>query len=376
LRIVLRGLQIRGKPTPEPQRVWALQLIKKLLQASEPEHKLEGIRLAQQIKSVEVYEQVAKLMNQKSQTMPVRLAALRAANVIDSPRSIAMLSVLLAEKKQPKRLRAVAANLLAQNSQLETARNVLLKQLAQSAEPLKLPIAIALSSSSHGASALLDTIEQGSAPADLLQNATVSALLLRSGFSKKEEIDRRIRSIKGETQTTNTSRETHDTAPLRKLPSAETRQRIEKLVAGYKSASPEVARGKEVFTKNCANCHRIREEGNKVGPQLDGIGLRGIHKILEDLVDPNLNVDPNFQMSLVVLTTGKVVTGLSRGTQDQELLLIDSLGKEIRILEEEIEEINKLEVSPMPANFVEVLPENDLYDLLAFLITQKQAQKE
>jgi hypothetical protein len=81
-------------------------------------------------------------------------------------------------------------------------------------------------------------------------------------------------------------------------------------------------------------------------------------------------------MSLVVLITGKVVTGLSRGIQDQELLLIDSQGKEIRLLEEEIEEINKLEVSPMPANLVEVLPENDLYDLLAFLITQKQAQKE
>ena len=50
---------------------------------------MEGIELAKQLKSVDVYEQVAKLVNQKTQTMPVRLAALRAINVIDSPRSTA-----------------------------------------------------------------------------------------------------------------------------------------------------------------------------------------------------------------------------------------------------------------------------------------------
>ena len=51
-------------------------------------------------------------------------------------------------------------------------------------------------------------------------------------------------------------------------------------------------KGHEVFTKTCAICHQIGGQGAVIGPQLDGVGARGLDRILEDVIDPNRNVDP------------------------------------------------------------------------------------
>ncbi|MEZ5299693.1 MAG: c-type cytochrome [Verrucomicrobiales bacterium] len=78
-------------------------------------------------------------------------------------------------------------------------------------------------------------------------------------------------------------------SPMRRKPCASGRkgatsappadERLAKLiadrVAGYHAAGePDAARGKEVFAQHCAACHRIGNEGNLNGPQLDGIGTR------------------------------------------------------------------------------------------------------
>jgi putative heme-binding domain-containing protein len=377
LRMVSSSLQARGEPLSEQQLAWAKQLTSSLLAARKPNQLVEGLQLAKQFNSVEAFDRIANLMMQSNQTTSVRAAAMDAATAIDGPRSLAMLRALLANSEESVELRTLAANLLAQHAHLEEARVALLKQLAQPAEPLKLPIAIGLASSPHGAPALLNALEEGRVPADLLQNSTIVVLLHGSGFTDVAEIDRRINSIKGVPIVSNKPNEPDDASVAvrpRNAPSTEMLQRVEKFVASYQNASTDAIRGKAVFTKNCAICHMVRGEGNKIGPQLDGIGQRGLHKILEDVLDPNLNVDPNFQMSLVMLDTGKVVIGLSRGSQDQELILVDSQGKELRVSEEEVDEISKLETSPMPANFIEVIPENDFYDLMAFLLSQNQKE--
>jgi len=55
------------------------------------------------------------------------------------------------------------------------------------------------------------------------------------------------------------------------------------------------------------------------------------------------------------------------------LVLADTQGKEIRVNSDDIAESRASTLSPMPSNFTDIISEPDFFDLLAFLLSQKQA---
>jgi putative heme-binding domain-containing protein len=136
------------------------------------------------------------------------------------------------------------------------------------------------------------------------------------------------------------------------------------------------ARGAEVFAKNCASCHQIAGKGFVVGPQLDGIGLRGLDRILEDVLDPNRNVDVAFRTTTLQLVDGRVVTGLVRREEGALLVLVDPMGKEFTVPKAEIEDRKQTQLSLMPANVGETISPADFADLATFLLEQKTVKSE
>lgn len=158
------------------------------------------------------------------------------------------------------------------------------------------------------------------------------------------------------------------------LPPAD--QELENLLAGrragFVSTQASAERGKEAFVKHCAGCHQIAGKGAVIAPQLDGIGNRGLERVLEDVLDPNRNVDPAFHATIYALDDGRVLTGLFRRREGKSVVLADVKGEEITIPEDSIAEERKSRVSLMPANFAATLTEAEFNDLLAFLLAQKQ----
>jgi putative heme-binding domain-containing protein len=135
-----------------------------------------------------------------------------------------------------------------------------------------------------------------------------------------------------------------------------------------------VAKGAVVYEKSCANCHQLKGKGAKVGPQLDGIGLRGLDRLLEDTLDPNRNVDQAFRTTSLILLSGTTVQGLFLREEGAVLILADQLGKEVRVAKKDVEERRLSPLSPMPANLGEQITEADFYHLMAFLLAQQPAK--
>ena len=92
------------------------------------------------------------------------------------------------------------------------------------------------------------------------------------------------------------------------------------------------------FKKNCASCHRIGDEGARIGPTLDGIGVRGVDRLLEDMLDPNRNVDQAFRTTQIVTTAGTIVSGLVLREEGEIVVLADAQGKEVRVPSAEIDQ--------------------------------------
>ena len=157
------------------------------------------------------------------------------------------------------------------------------------------------------------------------------------------------------------------------LPSADARlaKLIETRRQAFVKAKPDVERGKLVFEQNCAACHVIANTGSKIGPQLDGIGIRGLDRLLEDILDPNRNVDQAFRTTSLTLTDGKIVSGLFLREEGAVLVLADQLGKEMRVQKDQVDQRTTLQLSPMPANFGEQIMDGDFVHLLGYLLEQR-----
>ena len=142
------------------------------------------------------------------------------------------------------------------------------------------------------------------------------------------------------------------------------------------SAEQWLASGKQVFAKNCAACHQIAGEGQVVGPQLDGIGQRGLDRVLEDVLLPNQNVDHAFRTTLFQLIDGRVISGLVKERDDQSLTLTDSSGKVATLSVDDIEQEKESPLSLMPEDAARQLPDADLFGLTYYLLQQKVTQSQ
>ena len=151
---------------------------------------------------------------------------------------------------------------------------------------------------------------------------------------------------------------------------------VEELLANRRKAIHQVAgdvqNGKELFKKNCQICHQLAGEGKQVGPNLDGIGNRGLDRVLEDVLIPNRNVDVAFRTTTVVTEDGKAYSGLLKELEGNRISIVDGQAKETILQTDIIEERQASANSPMPSNVGETLNEVQLRDLVSFLLQQKK----
>ncbi|HZO83964.1 MAG TPA: PVC-type heme-binding CxxCH protein, partial [Verrucomicrobiae bacterium] len=68
--------------------------------------------------------------------------------------------------------------------------------------------------------------------------------------------------------------------------------------------------GKQVFTQNCAVCHKINGEGREVGPDLTGMGVHGVHELLTHILDPNRFVEENFVATSIETRDDEMLDGI------------------------------------------------------------------
>jgi putative heme-binding domain-containing protein len=159
--------------------------------------------------------------------------------------------------------------------------------------------------------------------------------------------------------------------------SEEMKQRFEKFVALREQITQSVgtpSAGKQVFTQQCAVCHQFAGQGKVVGPQLEGVGGRGLARLCEDVLMPNQNVDHAFHSTAILTNEGEVVIGLVRQRDNDKIVLADAKGEEKTILRSEIDSEKSSGLSLMPENFGDVLTVQQLSDLMAYLRKPTEAQ--
>lgn len=294
------------------------------------------------------------LLNTSDLSPAARAAIAGAIAKMDQKPILAALAPLLGDPLLPESIAGTITSLATEpNTPSKKTNDLLADVFGNLSSAGQRELAKRLSATVPGSESLLFAIEQGRASARLL---TQIGLRMRLAAHKQEEWKPRIAKL------------TDALPPVEES----TKKLIKQRVSSFDPTNAEAKHGAVLFKDNCANCHRIGAEGSLVGPQLDGIGIRGVGRLAEDILDPNRNVDGAFRTTTIVTNDGRVLAGLVRHETNGTLILADNEGKEFTVPLDTITERVPSPLSLMPANMSEVLQPQDFADLMAFLLEQRK----
>ncbi len=150
------------------------------------------------------------------------------------------------------------------------------------------------------------------------------------------------------------------------------------IVAKYaEAASPvvDLAVGRKVFERECATCHKLKGVGQEVGPNLATIQGRSPQQLVQNILDPNVEVLPSFVEVSVVLDDGRVASGMVASENANSVTLKRAEGIVQTISRESIESITSTGKSLMPEGLEQKISPAEMTHLIGYLLDATDSSK-
>jgi putative heme-binding domain-containing protein len=134
-----------------------------------------------------------------------------------------------------------------------------------------------------------------------------------------------------------------------------------------RAGAGDPVRGRALFQRTCASCHRLFGEGNQIGPDLSHANRKDRDYLLASIVDPSALIRREYLSDIVHLRDGRVLTGLIREQTASRITLITAQNEHTAVARDQIEVLEESPVSLMPENLLKDLKPQELRDLFGYL---------
>lgn len=124
----------------------------------------------------------------------------------------------------------------------------------------------------------------------------------------------------------------------------------------------------------CAACHRFDQDGGSVGPDLSAVAGRfSARDLLESIVVPSKTISDQYAAITVLTKDGRTVTGRVANLSGDALNIVENMldpGNMTNVRRGDIEEMAVSPVSMMPQGLLNTLQQDEIQDLLAYLLAR------
>jgi putative heme-binding domain-containing protein len=159
----------------------------------------------------------------------------------------------------------------------------------------------------------------------------------------------------------------HEAAKLKNRPGTDAESWRRRL-AQIDWSGGDAARGRGVFERRA--CHRCHQVSGHLGPELRGaVSRMSREDLFTAIIDPNLEVSPAFQTTMVATQSGQVYHGVIVYESPEGTLLQTGPDTTVRITGAEKSSMRKSTQSLMPGGLLDMLSDLELSDLYAHLKT-------
>jgi putative heme-binding domain-containing protein len=136
-------------------------------------------------------------------------------------------------------------------------------------------------------------------------------------------------------------------------------------------AKADLSQGRRMFATLCSACHNLYGEGGHIGPDLTGAGRHDLGYVLDNVIDPSAVVAADYRLAVLTLNDGRVLQGLIPERGEHTITLQTMTERQV-IERTAISEMLQMSSSLMPEGLLQTLGENQVRDLVAYLMSHSQ----
>ena len=143
-----------------------------------------------------------------------------------------------------------------------------------------------------------------------------------------------------------------------------------KVIAQYQqalNASADRARGKQVFDRVCAKCHKLDGAGSEVGPDLATVRHQPKQTLLAAILNPSESISQGFEAYVVEASNGTLFDGVLGPQTATTVTLRHEEGREDVIQRKDIKSMYVTNLSAMPGDLEKQVNASEMADLLEYL---------
>lgn len=121
----------------------------------------------------------------------------------------------------------------------------------------------------------------------------------------------------------------------------------------------------------CMACHTINGAGGQIGPNLSGAGAMGLEGVLRNIMTPNAAMEAGYRIFRTELKSGDIVDAFYVG-EDKEAFIVRQPGlPDRRISKKDVRTTRYIRRSLMPEGLLDALNDEQVTDLMSYLMTLK-----
>ncbi|HIN95078.1 MAG TPA: c-type cytochrome, partial [Planctomycetes bacterium] len=294
-------------------------------------------------------KELLKTARDKDMPAATRRSALQSMVSVKAPGTAALLQSLINDRA----VQSVAIGGLAAFDDPSTAE-ILLKRYPRMDRPQKEEIVEVLTTRPSYALKLLAAVEKNQVRREDISAQQAQQLNNLGSAQVREDLER----VWGSIQVSSAEQQRQLLAVKQMLQAAE-------------SKPADLAAGRALFKKRCANCHRLFGDGENIGPDLTGSGRANLDYILQNTVTPSAVVAAGYRVSIVATKDGRVLTGIVNEVSPQ-LITVQTAKERVRLQKADVEQVKGLAASLMPDNLLKELNDQQVLNLIRYLASPRQ----
>jgi putative heme-binding domain-containing protein len=133
----------------------------------------------------------------------------------------------------------------------------------------------------------------------------------------------------------------------------------------------DAAKGRGVYMRTCAVCHKLFDAGAEIGPELTGSNRIDIDYLLQNIADPNALIGEDYQLNMIELKDGRFLAGMIKA-QDANTMTVRTMTETTIVPLADVKAKNVSPMSMMPEGLMNAITREDARDLFRYLASPAQ----
>ena len=149
--------------------------------------------------------------------------------------------------------------------------------------------------------------------------------------------------------------------------------KYKKLLQAKPKKPVNLSRGRALYQRTCAQCHKLYGEGGEIGPDITGSNRNNLDYLLTNILDPNAEIPNDYRTTILRTKDNRILVGVVRRSEGQSVTMATP-AEVVTMAKSDVASIEQQNFSMMPEGLVLAFNQDELHDLVAYLRGTGQVQ--